>query len=230
MARDRSFLPRRPDVLTRPADPETLVNSLPLRRCLAFAAAAGVAIALLAAAPAAATDDEPLVVDGLTEATAAASCWEIVQRDPDAESGVYWIVTPELGAPERFYCDQESDGGGWVLIGRGRQGWSVSSLGTGTPVQVRGVIDGPDAFTPRQLSSDIVDGLVNGQAINELTDGIRLVRATTADGSTRQDVRFRFANTHTGWTWQFESEERVTGISIDGTSISGTATVRDFGS
>src|SRR5690606_17780853 len=64
--------------------------------------------------------------DGATPLTAAASCWEIKQQNPSAPDGVYWLVTPTLVAPQRFYCDMTTDGGGWVLIGRGREGWRTN--------------------------------------------------------------------------------------------------------
>jgi hypothetical protein len=88
---------------------------------------------------------------GLSAATAAASCWEIKQVTPTAPSGVYWIGTPRMGAPERFHCDQSTSGGGWVLIGRGREGWATSNEGNATPASVRGTITGTAAFAPKQL-------------------------------------------------------------------------------
>lgn len=190
-----------------------------IRTTLAAVAALGT---LAAALPAAAADDPALPTpDGLTEATAAASCWEVAQLTPDAPSGVYWIATPAMGSAERFYCDQETDGGGWVLVGRGRERWSESALGSGTPAQVRDEITGPTAFTPRQLSGEVIDGLVNGARIDDLDDGVRLVRATNRDGTEWQDVRFHFASPRDGWTWQLNNAQRVGDYTFDGTAGSG---------
>ncbi|MBX8996800.1 hypothetical protein HCH15_11515, partial [Corynebacterium testudinoris] len=58
--------------------------------------------------------------DGRTMDTAAGSCWEIKQKFPSQPSGSYWLLTPTMQAPQQFYCDQDMDGGGWVLIGQGR--------------------------------------------------------------------------------------------------------------
>ena len=63
------------------------------------------------AAPAAA-GSESTAHDGRTEATAAASCWEIKQHDPDSPDGTYWLQTPAMDAPGQFFCDQSTDGGG----------------------------------------------------------------------------------------------------------------------
>ena len=57
------------------------------------------AVALLAplftAVPANAATAGP---DGLTQETAAGSCWEIKQKTPAAPDGVYWLVTPMMRA------------------------------------------------------------------------------------------------------------------------------------
>ena len=199
------------------------------RAAAAFASLSVLAALLLPAAPAAADEETLPSPDGLTEATAAASCWEIAQLDPDAPSGVYWIATPDMGGAERFYCDQETEGGGWVLVGRGREGWSVSVLGAGTPAQVRDAVTGTTAFAPRQLSGELIDQLNDGRPISDLEDGIRLVRATNATGTAWQNTTFRLSSPRDEWTWQFDSEQRVASYRIDGVQRTG-GTTSNFGS
>ncbi|WP_200914493.1 fibrinogen-like YCDxxxxGGGW domain-containing protein, partial [Aeromicrobium sp. Leaf272] len=40
-----------------------------------------------------------VVPDGSTQASAAASCWEVKQVEPSATDGVYWLLTPQLRTP-----------------------------------------------------------------------------------------------------------------------------------
>lgn len=167
--------------------------------------------------------------DGLSAATAAASCWEIKQVTPAAPSGVYWIGTPALGAPERFYCDQSTNGGGWVLIGRGREGWSHSNEGKGTPASVRGTITGQAAFAPLQLSSKVIGALLNGAAVSSLPDGVRLRRATNTEGTSWQESTFKFSSPRVEWSWVFENEQRVGAWKIGSTTGTGGIT-KGFGS
>lgn len=99
------------------------------------------------------TEESEVELDGTSESTAAASCWEIKQRDPSSTDGVYWLVTPELGAPQQFYCDQTTDGGGWVLIGRGREHWTQSNEGRRAPSDITQNPSGTAAFSPRSCRS-----------------------------------------------------------------------------
>ena len=77
-----------------------------------------------------------VVIDGSASHRAAASCWEIKQNQPSATDGRYWLITPQLKTPAQFYCDMTTDGGGWVLVGRGRDGWMWDGNGKGTIDQV----------------------------------------------------------------------------------------------
>lgn len=196
-----------------------------------LAAAVGFAIALPGMPSAAYADTPPVSApDGLSQATAGASCWEIKQLNPTATDGVYWIGTAALGAPQQFYCDQSTDGGGWVLVGRGRDGWSESNLGSGTPAQVRGTVTGTGAFAPKQLSSDVIDDLLNHTSVNSLPDGIRLHRATNTAGTAWQDLSFTLGSPRDTWTWQFYNNQRVKTWSVGGVTFPSSSTTSDFGS
>ena len=124
------------------------------------------------------------VANGLTTETAAASCWEIKQNDPESKSGAYWLWTDEMDAPAQFYCDQETNGGGWVMIGRGREGWSEDYAGKGDPRELATNPDGTDAFSPVQLPSSTVDALLGDTKVQDLEDGVRFYRAGNAPGRT----------------------------------------------
>ena len=191
---------------------------IPLLAVLAMVAS------LLASPPTRAADAPLPAADGLTEETAAASCWEIAQNSPESEDGTYWLLTPAMTKADQFYCDQSRAGGGWVLVGRGRENWATAVHGSGTPAQVRTVVDGPGAFTPRQLPGEMIDDLHNGADISTLEDGIRLVRATNQAGTAHQEVTFEFSSPRQEWTWMFNDEQRVGSYTIDGTTRSGGRT------
>lgn len=175
-----------------------------------------------------------LVRDGTSSERAAASCWEIKQTTPAAPSGRYWLQTPTLVAPAEFYCDQITDGGGWVLIGRGRETWGLLYNGQGTASQVASVVDGTGAFTPRALSAQTVDGLMNGQSVSSLPGGIRLRRATNTAGSSWQETRFTLPS-RSRWVWALDAGHPVgtwsmTSLTIGATGNGSGGTSNSFGS
>ncbi|MBS0024338.1 fibrinogen-like YCDxxxxGGGW domain-containing protein [Microbacterium paraoxydans] len=180
---------------------------------LATAVAVGALVAPTAATAAAAAPD------GKTQETAAASCWEIKQNYPSQPSGVYWLQTPKLVYPQQFYCDQVKDGGGWVLIGRGREGWKEGYDGLGSADALRTTIDGTGAFAPAQLPATTIDGLLNGNRVDSLSEGIRLRRAENTAGTAWQEVWFTLAN-RDRWAWTFGAKHPVRTWSF--TDASGT--------
>ncbi|MDH2443056.1 fibrinogen-like YCDxxxxGGGW domain-containing protein [Amnibacterium sp. CER49] len=206
------------------------MNPLLLPRRAAAAAAAAIALLGTAVVPVAqAASASTPAPDGRTAATAAASCWEIKQGDPNAADGVYWLYTPALGAPQQFYCDETTDGGGWVLLGRGRENWSQSGEGYGAPADVAATVTGPAAFDARELSARTVNGLLDNGAVSALPDGIRIRRAANSAGTSWQEVRLTLASPRTDWSWQFDAYQRVATWSIGGVSGTG-GTTKSFGS
>lgn len=147
--------------------------------------------------------------DGLSPATAAASCWDIKQRDPSSKDGAYWLLTPGMKAPQQFFCDQTRDGGGWVLIGRGREGWETWSQGKGDAAKLTARTRTPKDFDPVQLSNETVDGLLNNTAPSSLPEGFRVLRAYDTSGSTFQSVDIK-PSIMPSWTWLFKSATPVT--------------------
>lgn len=180
-----------------------------------FATTAALVIGLtLAPAPAQAEPASSPAKDGLSSETAAASCFEIKQQDPNSTSGAYWLYTPQMSAPAQFYCDQKTNGGGWVLIGRGREGWSDTFEGKGNESDLASNPDGADAFTPTQLSSNTVNALLNGTAPSALDDGVRFRRATNMAGTTWQEAYAHRDQVQT-WSWALSAWSNWSNISFD---------------
>lgn len=193
---------------------------------LSLFASAALLAPILAASPPPASAATPLP-DGTTSRTAAGSCWEAKQNYPTSRDGIYWLLTPALKAPQQFYCDMTTDGGGWVLIARGRDGWKGQYNGLGSADTVRQTVTGPAAFKTAQLPGRTVDELLNNGRVDALPDGVRVKRAKTSDGTQWQEVRFAFSN-RDRWVWTFGADHPVKSFSFDGATGSGGLT-KSFG-
>lgn len=160
--------------------------------------------------------------DGSTSATAGASCWGIKQQLPASTDGTYWLLTAAMDRPDQFHCDMSTAGGGWVLVARGRDGWSFNPAGQGTAANVRENVDGPAAFAPAALGTETIDQLVDHANLAAAPDGIRLERSLDASGSKRQD--YRLHSPARGWTWSFAAGQLLDRAVIDGTTYQGSNT------
>ncbi|QMV86133.1 hypothetical protein HW450_05305 [Corynebacterium hindlerae] len=179
-----------------------------LRRVSALVAGILLSVTSLGVPPVAQSADVvagSVVRDGTTSATAAASCWEIKQQAPQSKDGVYWLYTPQMSAPAQFFCDQTSAGGGWVLIGKGREGWDRYPDGQRTPADLLTRNRTPEDFPVAQLAAEKIDGLLAGTAVNQLPEGIRIVRSADSAGT-----QFRAMNLiperMTTWSWSLASD------------------------
>ncbi|MEO6987406.1 MAG: fibrinogen-like YCDxxxxGGGW domain-containing protein, partial [Aquihabitans sp.] len=160
--------------------------------------------------------------DGSMSATAGASCWGIKQQHPDSADGSYWLLTASMDRPEQFHCDMTSDGGGWVLVARGREGWSFNPAGQRAAAAVRDTVDGPEAFAPAALGTETIDQLLDHANLAAAPDGIRLERSLNTSGSTRQD--YRLYPTARGWTWNLAAGQLLDRVVIDGSTFRGSNT------
>ena len=165
---------------------------------------------------------------GSGPATAAGSCWEIKQHRPDAPNGAYWLLTPTMAEPAQFYCDVIAKGGGWVLVGKGRDGWTDAYGGAGDAARL--LSPGLDVMGPGsiQYPARTVDGLMGGGRVDELRGGIRLRRARNVAGSSWQESRLKLAR-RDRWVWTFGAEHPLRRWAIGVARGSGGKTA-NFGS
>ena len=179
-----------------------------IRRCLALGLASITGFGVLALSPVAAQAAVDPLHDGLSEATAAASCWEIKQNNPRSSDGTYWLQTATMDAPGQFFCDQTTDGGGWVMIGRGREGWETWSQGKGDQTRLQTRPRTPGDFEVVQASHETVNGLLGGTKVSDLPDGVMVQRAWNHRGRAYQTVRMQFPKMR-DFIWPFKSAHPV---------------------
>ena len=193
--------------------------------CLSIATALALPVAIPAITPSTAVEQtaekrDSAFYNGTTSERAAASCWEAKQANPEAKSGAYWLYTPAMSQPTQFYCDQETDGGGWVKIGEGRDGWTENYEGQGDTSQLysdaapassgltleqgKALSSVPAAKTPIQLSGTTISQLLNGTRPDQLPDGYRFRRALNTSGTKWQEATVNRRQT-SEWTWALRS-------------------------
>lgn len=166
--------------------------------------------------------------DGSTADLAAASCYEIKVNNPAAPDGVYWLQTPQLEAPAQFFCDQTTDGGGWVSIAKGREGWQPYYGGQGDPKELLIRNRTASNFDTVQLPAETVDGLLGGGDVKDLGAGIRLIRARNVSGTQWQTVRFGMPS-RDRWVWAFGAEHPTGTIYFGSSGPYSGGTTKEFG-
>ena len=71
--------------------------------------------------------------DGSTSARAATSAWEIKKTlGPAAKTGYYYLKNPYDNTVSQWWCDMDTDGGGWILIAHNGDGGMTDQGTTGS--------------------------------------------------------------------------------------------------
>jgi autotransporter-associated beta strand protein len=101
-------------------------------------------------------------------------------------------------------------GTGWLLVGRGREGWEFDTDGQGAVAAVSQNLATSAAFAPAVYSDAIINDLLTQSTFNGTNVELRIRRATNAGGTTWQEARWRNF-TGTSWTTRFSDPGVDTG-------------------
>lgn len=106
--------------------------------------------------------------DGLSESTAGISATQLKIDNGYTGSGNYWIKPAGYSGPAvQLWCEFDQAGGGWALIGKGRESNVVAGgwFGTENEINVSGLTQ-ENAFSTgvSKVSSTFVNYLMNGTA------------------------------------------------------------------
>jgi hypothetical protein len=128
-----------------------------------------------------------------------------------------------MPAPLRVYCNMTMDGGGWVLVARGRNGWTFDEAGQQSPSAVSSSIKGRAAYAPAALSSATIDQLLGNRPVSSLSDGVVISRADSNSRSTAQTMTWVFRDLGS-WSWAFDGGHRLASTVVDGVRRTGSNT------
>jgi hypothetical protein len=103
-------------------------------------------------------------------------------------------------APLKVLCDMTSDGGGWTMVGKGREGWSWVDAGEGTPDEI---VSNPATNTVAYLDSAIVAAIVGNPNFMAWNSSLKVHR----DSGFNDDYKLR-PNAAATFKWSLFADSR----------------------
>jgi hypothetical protein len=142
-------------------------------------------------------------------------CLDILNNGNSTGNGIYTIYPNGGSTALSVYCNMSDQGGGWTLIGRGRNNWAWTDAGTNTG-SVHLNVGTTSAFTPAYYSAATVNQILEYRSVKDLKDGILLRRSKNTTGTSWQYYKW-FLTSQTSWTWVFDASYPTQKAFIDGT-------------
>ena len=132
----------------------------------------------------------------------AANCKEFLTANPTLPDGMYLIDPDGAGtiAPLLVRCDMTTRGGGWTLVGKGREGWNWKDTGEGTADDVA---NNPTTNSVAYLDSAVVAAIVGNPNFLAWGSSLRIHR----DGGFNDDYEIR-PNAATPFKWSLFEDSR----------------------
>jgi len=124
------------------------------------------------------------------------TCRHIISANDNAADGTYTITPSGVAGRFTAYCDMSTDGGGWTLIGKGREGWTWADAGQNTATELA---TNPTTNTVATLSATTVQAIA-GRYIRYLDDGIRVRR----NNGLNQEFRLKITDMNS-FTWALKN-------------------------
>ena len=132
----------------------------------------------------------------------ATSCKDLLAGNPGSPDGMYTIDPDGAGpmAPLKVLCDMTSDGGGWTMVGKGREGWSWVDAGEGTPDEI---VNNPATNTVAYLDSAIVAAIAGNTNFMAWNSSLKVHR----DSGFNDDYKLR-PNAAATFKWSLFADSR----------------------